>query len=461
MRVWVNQFFHPIGHGTFHTGLAWSLPGEYSFSWAYDCGSKRKSKTEAAISALTSSPFNNGWTREEQIDLLVLSHFDNDHVNGVETFLRTWAVKWLALPYTDLPQRLAQAAGLTTDRCSDSTALLQLSPLTWLRYRRLNEQVESILVVDGRRPPETNNTSDRPLDDLPDSWPQNHSGPEDYYVDRIERKRRLANGGATDLGEKTTGHPGASNQMGSGPKLATLHHSQAFNAIGGNVEFMFYNSHQPSLCSTTSTGVHTARRSGATMAAIDAEVQDVVRRYNIGVPRGRPRPLWKKALRDIYDHHFGSSSHARNNISLCLMTRTIMPCKAKCIPCLRRYSHPKKSAGSLLLGDLKIDGAIIASMQEHFGAVRWNDLEVVQVPHHGSQHSWEPGIASMFDAGLFIHCIPTVSPHHPHPTVTADLAPHYVLKANYHKGVQVNFKTRPGHLELSCWNDDLFKPTFP
>ena len=51
MRVHVWQQFQSVGHGTFFTGNIRDSSGA-SFSWAYDCGSKRPTRVSEAIASL-------------------------------------------------------------------------------------------------------------------------------------------------------------------------------------------------------------------------------------------------------------------------------------------------------------------------------------------------------------------------------------------------------------------------
>lgn len=91
----VRQHFHPVGHGTFFTGVVWNNQLRRAvFSWAYDWGSRSQHRVEKAINDQNIV----GWLPQE-IDFLVLSHFDNDHVNGVEHFC-----KRTVNPPTDLPK---------------------------------------------------------------------------------------------------------------------------------------------------------------------------------------------------------------------------------------------------------------------------------------------------------------------------------------------------------------------
>lgn len=70
-----------VGHGGFHTGvLGFNKP---TFRWAYDCGSWRKRETLALrIEEFLRRARRSGGQRD--LDILFVSHFDADHVNGLE-----------------------------------------------------------------------------------------------------------------------------------------------------------------------------------------------------------------------------------------------------------------------------------------------------------------------------------------------------------------------------------------
>lgn len=89
----VHQCFQAVGHGTFFTGVIETdaEPGKKIFSWVYDCGAKSKTRVERVIADVDLSEI-----MPDSVDMFVLSHFDNDHVNGVEHFLRRRSVRWLA-----------------------------------------------------------------------------------------------------------------------------------------------------------------------------------------------------------------------------------------------------------------------------------------------------------------------------------------------------------------------------
>lgn len=85
---WVQ---HPVGHGGFHTGHLRTDDGD-SFHWAFDCGSRRSARFDEYLEA---------WSRRVPcaLDWLFISHFDTDHVSGLNTLLSRVVVKNVMVPY--------------------------------------------------------------------------------------------------------------------------------------------------------------------------------------------------------------------------------------------------------------------------------------------------------------------------------------------------------------------------
>ncbi|HFK2923658.1 TPA: hypothetical protein ACGY8I_001200 [Aeromonas hydrophila] len=435
--IHVHQCFNAVGHGTFFNGLAFDERSNSSFSWIYDCGSKRKTRLEQELSDLEC------WHQwPEEVDLLVLSHFDDDHVNGVERLLSSRRVRILALPYMDVGHSLACAASIGTEPSSVSTAMFKLDPVNWLQSRGLAGQVDTLLLVQGG----SSSNNDTPVNGEPLPLP---GEPE-------ENRRRRDSRPDTDVttsfqGTRTivTGHSGNTNTA-TVPRVVFWNHRIAAASCGSFLELMFFNATQPDLFRTNASNSLLARRSGQPISVVQADVDVVVQRYRLQDLRRSPKKGWRDALRAVYVKHFGSSSQQRNNISLCLLIRPLASEVGSCSLGLfgqRNIYSPTppsrvsiiEKAGTLLLGDLRIDKATLAEMQVHFGAVRWADLSTVQVPHHGSQHSWESGVAKVFRPERFIQCVPYESSHHPHKNVSDDLRGADVFHADYKAGVVIDY----------------------
>jgi hypothetical protein len=428
--IHVHQCFNAVGHGTFFNGLVLDELRGDSFSWIYDCGSKRTTRIAQEITCLERWE---DWPAE--VDLLVLSHFDDDHVNGVEQLLSSRRVRVLALPYMDIGHLLACAGSIGSETCSASTAALQLDPVAWLRSRGLSRQVDTVLLVQGGR----RGDGDPPVDAGPAPLP---AGPD---VNQAEPKRRNAtdSGSAFHVGGASIGA-----EVAAGPGKVLWRHATAVEADGVPLELMFFNSSQPDLFRAGAGGELLARRSRQSTLVVQADVESVGQQFRLWDLSRPPRKGWRDALRAVYVKHFGNSSQQRNNISLCVLVRPLgfsaQRCRMFsrrqiCCPIRRRRVPSVGRPGMLLLGDLRVDRGTLSEMQNHFGPARWASIGTVQVPHHGSRHSWEPGAAAIFGADRFIQCVPDASPDHPHRSVSADLASKPVLRADYRAGVVVDY----------------------
>lgn len=80
--------FHPVGQGGFCTEQ-WQLDDK-NLTIAYDCGSESKDCLCNEINAFVNT--------KQPIDVLVLSHLHNDHMNGVQYLIERQCVKCILLP---------------------------------------------------------------------------------------------------------------------------------------------------------------------------------------------------------------------------------------------------------------------------------------------------------------------------------------------------------------------------
>ena len=94
--------------------------------WVYDCGSSSsRPLLERAVENFVSSK------SPTVIDILAISHFDGDHINGIPSLLARTRVHRLLLPYVPLAQRLAMAfrAGI---RPSDTLMRFFVNPAEYI-----------------------------------------------------------------------------------------------------------------------------------------------------------------------------------------------------------------------------------------------------------------------------------------------------------------------------------------
>lgn len=428
----VQQRFHAAGHGTFLTGL-FLTDHQPFFSWVYDCGSRRAKPLDDAMDMLKKSSL---WP--DPIDMLVLSHFDDDHVNRIEKLLTQRKVKCLVLPFSEWQQRLREVVIGGKKGVSPSTALLQLDPVGWLEALGLSERVKTIMLVQGGSP----DPDALPLDPMPLPTEPNPNleafDPTDK--DAVRMRSELA------LGQKG---------KNSSVEIKSVSHRTPMRARTLPMEFMFYNAEisgpDLDIIKNTASGL-VAKKSGLALAAVRTQVETAIGALGLIPPFSKLPPDWRQQLKECYEMHFGSTSEAKNNISLCMHVRPL-PSQELVERCcifpssdstdvqitdhsfhVFDYARP----AVLYTGDLALDATVIAAMKTHFGPTRWQQTGVTQVPHHGSQHSWEAGNASLLAPSAFVHCAPG-SAAHPHPSVVADLKTHAVFTADYASSVTLDY----------------------
>ena len=433
----VHQRFHAVGHGTFFTGLIKSNSG-VDFNWVYDCGSKRSTLVHQAVDDMTKWKM---WTNI--IDMLVVSHFDDDHVNGLEYLLQSCRVKWLVLPYSDWAQRLREVAIGGLKGVSASTAYFQLDPLGWLASRQLAGRVSGILLVRGG----FNNNEAPPLDLTP------------LPLNPVQEGERVARVNVTASEQALLSDLRMGSQNTSSSVKVQVHlHQNPVRADSALMELMFYNaeltSTQLGIIEENALGELVAKKSKIRLNQVKQDIDNTITVLGLHRPNIVLISDWRAKLKACYEKHFGSTGKAKNNISLCLYTGPLPHhykpeiCSifsqpfSKMVPCLGMTPNFDFSRPAVLCtGDLRLNNAVIQAMKAHFGTRRWNQIGLTQVPHHGSNHSWVKGNASLLAPSYFVHCA-SGSSKHPHPDVIKDLNGHNVFTACYKSAVTLNYHFR-------------------
>lgn len=98
MNLQIKFDFHNVGQGLFHTGKI----GYFNF--VYDCGSMKKDNVHEAVKKYKINDL-----KDKVIDVLVISHFDKDHINGLERLLKNVKVEYAIIPYYSPFEKLALA----------------------------------------------------------------------------------------------------------------------------------------------------------------------------------------------------------------------------------------------------------------------------------------------------------------------------------------------------------------
>jgi len=145
MRTLLSEWtFHKAGQGCFYTGLI-NAHGRDKFCFVFDCGSTKG----AGVLREEIKEFKQflAGHHKKEIDVLVLSHYDADHVNQLPSLLKETKCKIAILPYLTNEERISiyfsQAISDGTD--DDDYFSFITDPAGYLT----NLNVDRIIFIDG------------------------------------------------------------------------------------------------------------------------------------------------------------------------------------------------------------------------------------------------------------------------------------------------------------------------
>lgn len=380
--------FHPIGQGLFTSGRLATSNGA-SFNWVFDCGtSSSKSKyLDPEIARYHAGICNS------PLDMLVISHFDHDHVSGISKLLKGRTVRLIVLPYLPLWFRVLLIVRLGA---TGSFRSFLVDPVAYLQG--IAGDVDNIVFITG-------GAAQEPEQDFASSSEPDDNSPHDFSLS-------IPLGMPSDAGE----FPSTDN--GRLASVSIVSHASPFR-IGNFWEFIFYNATPPSKVS---------------IPQLQADVASLLKQHRATLGTFN----WTKLLPDlrtIYDAYFGTSGGPRNDISLAMYSGSIASTIGG--PMVGLHPHGAwvaiRPGGSSFVPAVPIhvstgDGsynsvAKIKALITHFTSGRWSRVSVFQVPHHGSVNSWlAPGGSSLCRHRFSIFTARTGSTDHPHPCVWADFA---------------------------------------
>ena len=92
-RMIVSRIIHPVGQGAFYTERI--RTNGKTFNIVYDCGSENRKNPTSVLKQEIASYYTKGDT----IDILFISHFDYDHINGINELIKhTHKIKNIVVP---------------------------------------------------------------------------------------------------------------------------------------------------------------------------------------------------------------------------------------------------------------------------------------------------------------------------------------------------------------------------
>ena len=428
MKMSVEYCFHPVGQGLFSAGrLTHSLPfNNYSrrdFQWVYDCGTSSSPRLVRNALGKFQSRVNG-----RRLDLVVISHFDADHISGMVQLLNDVGTRTLMLPWAPLWHRLVigYAQGLNSD---DPEFAFYTDPAQYL-VDQAGEGFDQLVFVP---------FSDRDGPADPDEDGEPDFDPDGYVPLKIEAEAeiRLEKDDQDGMAEWMSYLSDARHRR----KMMMMYpRGTAF--IPRLWEFVPYND-------------------PATKPKNEARFVERVNdlRDNLLSSSDNDR---KKALRDLKDHYLRTFPKSQlNDLSLFLYGGPIGHWWSSDFWFTDLLSSLKLSDGSViytyhgnLSTDHQLNGSVIytgdgnlstdhqwQSLAGYLGHKRSFQPSVFQVPHHGSKSNWFTGLASMIEPRLSVFSSDPGhrSFGHPHADVLRDLWPFQPIQVDKARGFQAKF----------------------
>lgn len=406
----INWDFLPVGQGLFTTGKIKTGINDQKkeFRWIYDCGtSSRQQLITNQIDLYTS-----GLQQSEKIHLVVLSHFDKDHISGLTYLLSKSKIHTLMLPYIPLWKRmiLAFEQGI---KLSSKYMSFYLDPIKYIVEMAQQSSLDNIVFIqngmghDKEKQPASENflEIDRMFEGLSN----------EEIIGGVHTRMTFDPSPDGEAGEEKTSF----DSSASAKKINVRFLKRCSNIVIEDIwEFVPYND---DLIKTPSKTF----------------VKKVSKQREV-LLHAKSKALRNIALNSIkksFDDYFGKSSKQRNIISMYLYGGTLSDQECK----NRVFIHYSKntlmnrhvmhgSFGSDKTGVLYTGDGFVENMKK-FKRLRDNltdqrikNIFCLQVMHHGSRHNWFSGLASLFNPAVSIFSSDPnrKRPNHPHAEVLKD-----------------------------------------
>lgn len=415
--------YHPVGQGIFCSGFI-TRKGLKPYRWVFDCGTEKgKSSTKNGdrvrreISALASEQATPGSPGiRPHLDLVALSHFDEDHLSGMVDLLRTFSVDTFLVPYLSRWDSIVVALEEGAGAGSNLLGFL-LDPSAFLRSIE-GVAIERILMV----PPTGESPAAGPLLPPEGTDPDGSSSGFSEVVWKADPLKEYDDPNASDDDLAEELQPSSGN-------VEVLRPGQVIT-VDRAWEFVPYND---------------ASLAGLATPKFKSDARDLAGQL-LDAKTDADRKKALDGLTKIYDAQFKTpkskkiSPERRNKISLFLYSGPIGDVELECAVqyTLRHRLDPVRCAvpaewlssdrfGQMFTGDGYLKTAKQWQDFEGFYAPygRLRRAAFFQVMHHGSRANWHSGIAAKLAPRASIFCSdPAGKLGHPDEPVLMDFAFH-------------------------------------
>lgn len=384
----INWVQHPAGHGGFHTGTL-DMPGQGSFSWAFDCGSRSTAQFNAYLRT---------WSRRSPLalDWLFISHFDTDHVSGLDMLMSRIVVQNVMVPYLNESEfAYLLLREIARDNLGRTLFDLAADPVQFF----VSRGADRVIFLGGRRP-----------------------GDEPGFTEARDPDRRK-----DDRGWYTVISPPPTSLQASEMAASDTSQSppQAQIIDGGYCDIILHARNVGLHLKPYRAPVqpHAARGIIQAIQSLVGGRSDVHLRPGLGalayaVARHARTPAGRAGLKAIYKHYVGSSNRA----SLSLLSVPIVSADTKHHWCVYRPFRWTSGVASvpawLNTGDAELLAPSDLGDWQRCYASALAQVRVLAVPHHGSDKNSDAALQALCpDATLVAH-VRSESNKHPGDVLT-------------------------------------------
>lgn len=350
--------FENSGQGLFYNGKI------DQFNIVYDCGSENYIQLKDCI-----EKYKNTWDskRGNKLDLLILSHFHDDHINGLNYLLENTKLGTVVFPYMDPVEKLYL---LNKEKLiSPQNRKLLINPVDYF----IQKGAEKIILI--KKSESEQNDPNPDIINHPDLNINNINTNDiesDLHFNHNERDRNLEN-------NIIANHPELQNKVFV---LEGTSHIYLKNIW----KFLFFN----------------LKRDTNQLKKFKAAIDEV--QCNFSVNFNNPYELQEclkdkeiiKELADCYTKFKGNYNytslccyHGPNTISLNLGCITMVSKDTYGYRYFKTVFREifDQPINTLLTGDISIQGNRWKQFKEHYKQ-QLDEVLVTLIPHHGSKHNW-------------------------------------------------------------------------
>ncbi len=359
MDLFHTRTQHSVGQGGFHSAVI--DDGSNSFRYAYDCGSTNGNRLSTCVHELKKET--------DRLDVLFLSHLDQDHANGVDLLLGLIEVGTVVLPYLSPFERLVLVAEFLanpTSNVSPASLLAMLgNPVDWLAGRGVRQVIFVTPPGEGADPPTRPEPADSPADG----------------------DMKLDISAATEISK------GRSTSPRRGVSVTELESTPLFVTTSGRPFWALVPFVQPEAARETQFLAAAAKILKLRSPAVEHK------KWLDSLKNVLTNRTTTKALADAYTTHIRRD---RNLTSMCLYSGPIVPAYAEVYWSegfrYRRHRVPNSEfddggagIGWLGTGDAHLDVKKRRDAFEYFYRYYLPDAGTVVLPHHGSKANIKTG----------------------------------------------------------------------